>query len=244
VGARAESVPGAAARLFALVNQQRAEAGLPPLAPAPALDQSAQSFSEYMASADFFAHVGPDGATPLARMTAAGFPGTGAWGEDLAVYYDDPDSVMQVWMVSPPHRANILNPAFTHVGIGVAFNPNSRWKYYWTLDFGVLAGGAGSETTGAVRFPPPSPPALSTALSESRGGRPVAPLSANAGAVAGSVSFSGAAIRVVRPSSGLVQVVVPTGNTGPRLPTSFRITPFVFWRAPPRYVVRNLTHRW
>src|SRR5436853_5887938 len=42
------------------------------------------------------------------------------------------DSVMQVWMASPGHRANILNPSFTHIGIGVGYNPNSQWKYYWT----------------------------------------------------------------------------------------------------------------
>src|SRR5438128_9047155 len=142
-GARAyaATIPGAAEQVLALVNQARAQAGLASLTMDPQLNQSAQSYSDYMASANFYAHEGPDGSTPLSRMNAAGFPGTGTWGENIAAYYSDADSVMQVWMASPGHRANILNPAFTHIGIGVAYNANSQWKYYWTQDFGIRAGG-------------------------------------------------------------------------------------------------------
>jgi hypothetical protein len=75
-------------------------------------------------------------------LIAAGFAGTGSWGENIAAAYPDPQAVVRAWMASPGHRANILNPAFTHLGIGAAVNPGSRWGYYWTLDFGILAGGA------------------------------------------------------------------------------------------------------
>src|SRR5687768_1250563 len=110
-----------------------------------------------MAAADFYAHNGPNGSTPLTRMNAAGFPGTGAWGENIAVYYRDPEAVLRAWMDSPGHRANILDPAFTHLGIGAAVNPASRWGYYWTLDFGVLADGA-TETVPPHPASPPAPP--------------------------------------------------------------------------------------
>ena len=78
-GARAyaATIPGAAEQVLALVNQARAQAGLASLTMDPQLNQSAQSYSDYMASANFYAHDGPDGSTPLSRMNAAGFPGTG-----------------------------------------------------------------------------------------------------------------------------------------------------------------------
>src|SRR5687767_10268049 len=75
-GGQAAPLPGAAEQLLTRVNQERARAGGAPLAASPALDAAAQGFSEAMAAADFYAHNGPDGSTPLTRMNAAGFPGT------------------------------------------------------------------------------------------------------------------------------------------------------------------------
>src|SRR5690242_16808120 len=64
-GGQAAPLTGAAERVLALVNQERVQAGGAPLASSPALDAAAQGFSEYMAAADFYAHNGPDGSTPL-----------------------------------------------------------------------------------------------------------------------------------------------------------------------------------
>src|SRR5207245_5251859 len=111
-------------------------------------------------------------------------------------------SVMQAWMASPGHRANILNSAFTQIGIGAAVNPNSQWKSYWTQDFGVRAGGdapgssASGSPTGSVPPPQPVPQAQSpvlTRLSPAQApvrGR-VARVRGHFGSPAGPVQFSG-----------------------------------------------------
>src|SRR3954454_21060303 len=158
-GARAYAavIPGGAERVLVLVNQQRASAGLAPLTMDPQLNASAQAYSEYMGSANFYAHNGPDGSTPLSRMNAAGFPGVGTWGENIAAGQSDADSVMQAWMNSPGHRSNILNPSFTHIGISAASVPGSQWKNYWTQDFGVRQGGGGGAAGPPVGGPVPQP---------------------------------------------------------------------------------------
>lgn len=60
-------------RIIDLVNQERVKAGLSPLERSDALAASARSYSRYMATANFFAHNGPDGSTPVSRNTAAGY---------------------------------------------------------------------------------------------------------------------------------------------------------------------------
>jgi hypothetical protein len=217
--AHAEAIPGAAERVLTLVNQERTRAGVAPLSMDPQLTAAAQKFSEHMASANFYSHNGPDGSTPLGRMNAAGFAGTGTWGENIAAYYSDADAVMQVWMASPGHRANILNPAFTHIGIGVGMNPNSQWKYYWTQDFGVRrgAGGAGGPTGGSPPVQPqpqpqPQGPVLQR-LEPAQGaiGQTVALIGQHFGAAAGTISFSGTPGRIVSWSNTRIEAQVPQG---------------------------------
>jgi uncharacterized protein YkwD len=67
---------------------------------------------------DFFSHTNPDGDGPGDRIAAAEISHAG-WGENIAWGYASPQAVMDGWMNSPGHRANILNSAWTHVGIGV-----------------------------------------------------------------------------------------------------------------------------
>lgn len=77
-----------------------------------------------MARRDFFAHVGPDGRRPIDRMRAAGWPrarGGGAeniaWGEAGA---STAAEIVDGWMHSPGHRANILDPRNRLIVIGIA----------------------------------------------------------------------------------------------------------------------------
>jgi hypothetical protein len=232
--AHADTISGAADQVLTLVNQARAQAGLAPLTLDPQLTQSAQSFSEYMASANFYAHEGPDGSTPLSRMNAAGFPGTGTWGENIAADYSDADSVMQVWMASPGHRANLLNPTFTRIGIGVAYNANSQWKYYWTHDFGVRAGGnapggnaLGGSASGSPigslpqpqvqpQAPPPqgtTPQALLVYPGSGNPGSRVTLYGRGFGVSAGQVLFNGVPGRVAYWHDTLIGVEIPAGAT-------------------------------
>ncbi|MER5631023.1 CAP domain-containing protein [Streptomyces nitrosporeus] len=122
----------ARAAVLSLVNQERAKAGCTPVTADTSLNTLAQDFSEDMAARDFFGHTDPDGATPWDRAAAAGVPGLG--GENIARGQADAQAVMDAWMASEGHRANILNCAYTTLGVGVHFGSGGPW---WTQDFGV-----------------------------------------------------------------------------------------------------------
>ncbi|MFB7742149.1 MULTISPECIES: CAP domain-containing protein [Streptomyces] len=121
----------AAATVMSLVNQQRAQAGCSPVAADPALAALATAFSDDMAARGFFDHTDPDGHTPWDRAAKAGVQGLG--GENIARGQADAKAVMDAWMNSPGHRANILNCEYKSLGVGVHFGPGGPW---WTQDFG------------------------------------------------------------------------------------------------------------
>ncbi|GAA0480880.1 CAP domain-containing protein [Streptomyces olivaceiscleroticus] len=121
----------AAARVLTLVNKERVTAGCAPLTADGDLTGLAQSFSEDMARRDFFAHTDPDGATPWDRAKTAGIADLG--GENIARGQRTPEAVMESWMNSPGHRANILNCDYRTLGIGIHRSPGGPW---WTQDFG------------------------------------------------------------------------------------------------------------
>jgi uncharacterized protein YkwD len=121
----------AAAKVLSLVNQERAQAGCRPVQADTALASLAGAFSDEMASRGFFDHTDPDGATPWDRADKAGLKGLG--GENIARGQADAAAVMDSWMNSPGHRANILNCDFTTLGVGVHFGAGGPW---WTQDFG------------------------------------------------------------------------------------------------------------
>ncbi|MFI8503318.1 CAP domain-containing protein [Streptomyces sp. NPDC085524] len=121
---------GATGQVLALVNQERAAAGCPALTLNSKLTQAAQAHSADMAAHSNMSHTGSDGSDPGARITRAGYAWS-SYGENVAYGYSTPEKVMEGWMNSPGHRANILNCSFKEIGIGLA-QPNS----YWTQDFG------------------------------------------------------------------------------------------------------------
>jgi uncharacterized protein YkwD len=132
-----EAVLAEQAQVVMLVNQQRAAAGLAPLVVNETLADGAQSYAEYMANANFFSHTGPDGSNVTARAEKAGYTSWVFLAENLAAGQPTPDRVVQAWMNSPTHRANILAPEAKEVGLGHAFNPNARFGNYWALEFGT-----------------------------------------------------------------------------------------------------------
>ncbi|MFJ5287859.1 CAP domain-containing protein [Streptomyces sp. NPDC088348] len=121
----------AAATVVGLVNQQRAQAGCRPVRADAELASLAGNFSDEMASRGFFDHTDPDGATPWDRADKAGVQGLG--GENIARGQADAAAVMDSWMHSPGHRANILNCDFRTLGVGVHLGTGGPW---WTQDFG------------------------------------------------------------------------------------------------------------
>ncbi|MFD1832362.1 CAP domain-containing protein [Streptomyces desertarenae] len=121
----------AEAEVLRLVNLERAEAGCKPLTADPELAELAGRFSRDMAAQGFFSHTDPDGDTPWDRAEAAGIENLAA--ENIARGQANAQSVMDAWMDSPGHRANILNCDYRTLGVGVHFAEGGPW---WTQNFG------------------------------------------------------------------------------------------------------------
>ena len=121
----------AQAAILALVNEERGKVGCSPVTASSSLASLAQNFSDDMAARGFFDHTDPDGKTPWDRADAAGVSGLG--GENIARGQADAQAVMDAWMDSDGHRANILNCDYKTLGVGVHFGAGGPW---WTQDFG------------------------------------------------------------------------------------------------------------
>lgn len=121
----------AAAEVLRLVNVERAKAGCRPVDHDPKLATLARDFSRDMAERDFFSHTDPDGRTPWDRAEQAGISNLG--GENIARGQQSAEAVMNSWMNSEGHRANILNCDYKTLGVGVHLAPGGPW---WTQNFG------------------------------------------------------------------------------------------------------------
>ncbi|GHJ36282.1 CAP domain-containing protein [Streptomyces sp. TS71-3] len=121
----------AEAQVLSLVNQERGKAGCQPLHSDKALAQLAGDFSTEMAAEGFFDHTDPQGRSPWDRAAAAGIHDLG--GENIARGQADAAAVMDSWMHSAGHRANILNCQYESIGVGVHYGSGGPW---WTEDFG------------------------------------------------------------------------------------------------------------
>lgn len=108
-------------RMLELVNQARAQAGLPPLSPDPVLTQLARMKSQDMVDKGYFSHYSPTFGLPYQMEVNAGIRARHMGAENLG---SGPNVEMAHYllMASPGHRSNILNPNFTEIGIGVAHN--------------------------------------------------------------------------------------------------------------------------
>lgn len=128
-----------------LVNQYRADESLPPLKRVTALDYAARYHSADLGQDNYFSHDSCDregGALVFECGTwdriSAYYPS--ASGENIAAGYPTPQSVMNGWMNSSDHRANILNASYRTIGVGYYYVENSTYGSYWTQDFGRLSG--------------------------------------------------------------------------------------------------------
>ena len=118
-----------AEQVVALTNQARVENGLEPLAISTSLMDSAQFKTEDMVATGVFSHESPTYGglqNILARFNIS----YRAAGENIAVGQRSPEEVVNAWMNSPGHRANILNDNYTHIGVGYSSDGN-----YWTQHF-------------------------------------------------------------------------------------------------------------
>jgi uncharacterized protein YkwD len=119
-----------------LINRERSAHHLPVLTASRKLDRSAQRWTNAMVSDEQFSH----GTAFMDRISAVGFDWTDA-GENIATGYKTPESVVNAWMASPGHCANILDPLYREVGTGVVnrmIHGTSNIDGTWTQDFGRL----------------------------------------------------------------------------------------------------------
>lgn len=109
--------------ILKLVNQERAKVGAAPLTLDTNLSRVAQEKARDMADNGYFSHTSPTYGSPFDMMRQFGISFSYA-GENIAKGYTSTAAVMQGWMNSPGHKANILNPNYTKLGVG---NAGSVW---------------------------------------------------------------------------------------------------------------------
>jgi uncharacterized protein YkwD len=122
--------------VLTLVNQHRATLGLAALRSSPTLTAAAVWKARHMAKYGYFGHddpAPPVARSAFARISACGYHGQQA-GENIAAGFRTPASVMQAWLASPGHRANIEGAAWRALGIGVA--QSGTGTVFWVQDFG------------------------------------------------------------------------------------------------------------
>jgi hypothetical protein len=100
-------------------NEARAEMSALPLQRSAVLDEAAKLKAEHMAKGEYFAHYSPDGVSPWYWFEKVGYLYAHA-GENLAVHFTDSKKVVDAWMDSPTHRANIENLNYLEIGVGTA----------------------------------------------------------------------------------------------------------------------------
>lgn len=115
--------------VWSIVNNERSSEGLPSLTRDPELDAIAQGHSDHMRNVGTMAHDGIGDGTVSSRYADAGYTCIMS-GENVARGQSTPAAVMNAWMNSPGHRANILNSNFNRIGIGLAMP-----GFYWTQNF-------------------------------------------------------------------------------------------------------------
>lgn len=131
-------------RLLDAVNQARGQArrcgsqdypAAAALAWNAELGSAAESHSRAMANGNFFSHQDADGRVPGDRAELAGYLGSRV-GENLAAALDTPQRVVDAWLASPGHCANLMNAQFSELGAAYAEDPKSDAAIYWTALFG------------------------------------------------------------------------------------------------------------
>ncbi|WFF03359.1 CAP domain-containing protein [Micromonospora sp. WMMD964] len=125
-GGSSGTVSSQAREVVDLVNAERAKAGCKALTIDDKLMTAAQKHSQDQADHQNMSHTGSDGSNAGVRLDRVGY----AWrtyGENVAWNQKTPTSVMDAWMNSSGHKANILNCAFTEIGVGIASSNGPYW---------------------------------------------------------------------------------------------------------------------
>jgi uncharacterized protein YkwD len=137
--APAQNDTGFVARVLELTNGERQKVGLEPLALSAELNDAAQGYSQVLASSGCFEHTCGPVPNFADRAGQAGYTGWSALGENIAAGFPSAEAVVTSWMNSPGHRANILSPNFTEIGVGMV-QGGGKFGTYWAEEFGARPG--------------------------------------------------------------------------------------------------------
>lgn len=124
---------GLAAEVLQLVNAEREKVGCEPVHRDARIEKASLLHSQDMAEQNYFDHQSKDGRSPWDRMRAAGY--TAGSGENIAAGQSSAAAVMDGWMKSDGHRANIVKCSNKAMGVGVA--KGGKYGIYWTQGFGT-----------------------------------------------------------------------------------------------------------
>ncbi|MDE6034609.1 MAG: SCP-like extracellular [Ruminococcus sp.] len=119
-------------RIVYLVNEARAEAGLDPIYAVPYLSDLAEERAEECVGT--FSHVRANGDNFWDIIDVDKAPWINA-GENIASGMSTPEATFEQWKNSPSHWASIMNPSYTHMGVGITYEPDSKYGWYWTQLF-------------------------------------------------------------------------------------------------------------
>ncbi len=131
-------------RFLRLLNEYRQSNGAKPLILSDTLTAAAERHSQDMARYDFFSHgtvrssYYPAGSRPWDRMAAEGYAYDTYRGENLAVGYETAEQAFRAWQNSPGHNRVMLDGRYRVIGIARVHAPGSRYRWYWTTDFGAV----------------------------------------------------------------------------------------------------------
>ena len=132
-------------KVLTLINTARAQprqcgaqafTAAPTLAWNATLATAAQAHSQDMANNNYFDHKDRSGGTPGDRAELAGYNGQQI-GENIAAGQDTSNKVIEGWLASPGHCANLMNPQWRELGAAYAVDPKSDAGIYWTALFGT-----------------------------------------------------------------------------------------------------------
>ncbi|MBV6459661.1 MAG: hypothetical protein HONBIEJF_02812 [Fimbriimonadaceae bacterium] len=130
--------PASALQVVELMNHERVKHGLPPVKASTELMRAAQVHAKSLSTDQFFDHSDQQGKSAGDRAKDAGYRWT-LIAENIAAGQDSPAEVMNTWMNSPKHRANILNARVMEVGVGYITDRERRYDHYWVMDLACRA---------------------------------------------------------------------------------------------------------
>ena len=133
-------------QVLELTNQRRAQGAdcntkgvfpsVSPLTWNSQLACAARTHSSDMAAREFFDHTNPDGTTPAMRVVSTGYSFQTV-GENIAAGQITPEHVVDGWMSSDGHCANIMKASYKELGVGYVEDPATPYRFYWTQVFGT-----------------------------------------------------------------------------------------------------------